>query len=134
LQNIVAPARDVSGDFIIRDIRLFTETNPTSADGWLTREVNAKQQQVLVGKWQQTYNDWLKVGSGGTATQVGPAGATTVSGPAPPSTSVQFNDGGSFGGDAGFAFDKASTTVMIGPDHTPGGAANVLVGDGHVVA
>jgi hypothetical protein len=71
LQTIVAPARDVSGDFIMRDIRLFTETNPTSADGWLTREVTAKQQQVLVGKWQQTYHDWLKVGTGGTADDTG---------------------------------------------------------------
>jgi hypothetical protein len=132
LQNIVAPARDVSGDFIIRDIRLFAETDPTSADGWLTREVTAKQQQVLVGKWQQTYSDWLKVGSGGTATQVGSGGAGS-SGAALPLKSVQFNRDGAFGGNADFTFDEDTTTVLIGTGHTPAGGDNLLVGVGHTV-
>ncbi len=133
LQTIVAPARDVSGDFIIRDIRLFTETDPKSAAGWLTREVTAKQQQVLVGKWQQTYQDWLKVGGGGGTVTSGAGGASS-SGAAPPVASVQFNRLGAFGGSAGFTYDEASTTAMVGSNHTPSGAANVLVGDGHVVA
>jgi hypothetical protein len=135
LQTIDAHARDLSGDFIIRDLRVFTETNPASAEGWMTREVTAKQQQVLAGKWQQTYHDWLKVGSGGTATTVGPAAATTAtaSGPAAPFTSVQFNDEGKFGGDAGFTFDKDSTSAMVGLNHTPAGSENLLVGDGHAV-
>ena len=134
LQNIVAPARDVSGDFIIRDIRLFTETNPTSADGWLTRQVTAKQQQVLVGKWQQTYQDWLKVGGGGAGATVVGGGGGGAAGPAIPFTSVQFNRSGKFGGDADFTYDEDSATVMIGPDHTPGGSDNLLVGEGHMVA
>jgi hypothetical protein len=132
-QTIDAPARDLSDDFIIRDLRIFTETNPMSADGWLTREVSAKQQQVLAGKWQQTYHDWLKVGSGGTATTVGAGGVTSV-GPALPDTSVQFNKAGSFGGDADFTYSYPHTTVMIGTGHTPDGADNLLNGDGHTVA
>jgi hypothetical protein len=137
LQNIVAPARDVSGDFIIRDIRLFTETNPTSAEGWLTREISAKQQQVLVGKWQQTYQDWLRVGGGGGsagATVVGGGGGSSSAGPANPFKSVQFNEDGHFGGDAEFTYDTASTTAMVGLSHNPGGADNLLVGEGHTVS
>lgn len=132
LQTIVAPARDVSGDFIVRDIRLFAETNPMAAEGWLTREVTAKQQQVLVGKWQQTYADWLKVGSGGTATTTGTGGSTSA-GAAPPVASVQFNRLGSFGGSEDFTYDETSSTVMIGTGHSPSGADNLLVGQGHTV-
>jgi len=55
--------------------------------------------------------------------------------PAPPDTSVQFNDAGAFGGNAAFEFKKLVTTVLIGTNHTEGttGAANLLVGEGHTV-
>jgi hypothetical protein len=46
---------------------------------------------------------------------------------------VQFNDEGKFGGDAGFTYDKNSTSAMVGLNHTPAGAENLLVGDGHSV-
>ncbi len=130
-QSVTAPARDISGDFIISDMRVYVETNPMSADGWVTREVTAKQQSALSGRWQSTYKDWLKVGSGGTTTQVG---GSSSAGPHAPFTSVQFNDSGSFGGDAAFTFDKVGTTAMVGLNHTPAGAANLLVGDGHTVS
>lgn len=38
--------------------------------------------------------------------------------PAPPDTSIQFNDGGSFGGDAGLTWDKAFDTLQIGAENT----------------
>jgi hypothetical protein len=132
LQTITAPARDLSGNYIVRDLRIFAETDPTSASGWLAREITAKQQQVLVGKWQQTYHDWLKVGSGGTATTTGTGGAST-SGPAPPITSVQFNRDSTFGGNEHFEYDEGASTVTIGIGHTPGGNDNLLVGSGHTV-
>jgi hypothetical protein len=132
LQNIIAPARNVSADFIIRDLEIRAERDPMVTNGKLLRKVTAKQQQVLAGKWQQTYHDWLKVGSGGTTTTVGTAGPAS-SGPAPPITSVQFNRGGGFGGDSGFTYDEDSATAMVGPGHTPNGAANLLVGEGHSV-
>jgi hypothetical protein len=87
---------------------------------------------VLSGKWQQTYHDWLKVGSGGSTTIVGEAGPGSV-GPAMPDKSVQFNRSGAFGGHAGFTFDETSTTAEVGFDHTPGAASNLLVGSGHTV-
>jgi hypothetical protein len=63
----------------------------------------------------------------------GGAGGRTAGGPAPPDTSVQFNHAGSSAGDADFTYDEPSATVMIGTGHTPGGADNLLVGEGHTV-
>ncbi len=133
LQSVTAPARDISGDFIISDMRVYVETNPMSSDGWVTREVTARQQQVLAGKWQQTYHDWLKVGGSSAASPAVGAAGPGATGPAPPDTSVQFNRLGSFGGDANFTYDEDSFTVMIGSGHTPSGADNLLVGTGHIV-
>ncbi len=132
LQTVTAPARDISGDYIISDMRVYVETNPMSADGWVTRQVTAKQQQVISGKWQNTYHDWLKVGSGGSATQVAAAGPA-ASGPSPPNTSVQFNNEGQFGGDIDFTYDLNSQTVMVGTGHVSRGEANLLVGASHTV-
>ena len=131
IQTITATARDVSGDYIIRDLRIRAEV-PATAAGWLTRTVTAKREEVLVGKWQHTYRDWLRAGSGGTATTTGTGGAVSA-GAAPPVTSVQFNRTGSFGGSASFTYAETETTAMIGTGHTPGGTANLLVGDGHTV-
>jgi len=66
-----------------------------------------------------------------TAASSGSSGGS----PAPPDTSVQFNDGGNFGGNAAFLFDKVTTSVSIGIGHDFGttGAANLLVGEGHTV-
>jgi hypothetical protein len=130
-QTVVAAARNLSGTYILRDLRIRAEVPPMVAGSWLTRTVTAKRTQPLVGKWQHTYRDWLKVGSGGTATTVG--ASPTSGGPAPPDTSVQFNHAGTFGGDADFTYDEPSATVMIGTGHTPGGADNLLVGEGHTV-
>ena len=133
-QSITAPARDLSGDYILRDMRIIAETDPTSATGWLTRIVTAKQTQPLTGKWQDTYHDWLQVGGGGSSTVQAGTGTTVVAaGPAPPDTSVQFNRSGGFGGDYDFTYDEDSATAMIGSNHTPDGTANLLVGDGHAV-
>jgi hypothetical protein len=130
-QGIEATARDVSGDYIIRDLRIRAEV-PATSDGWLVRSVTAKQTQPLVGKWQSTYHDWLKVGGAGATTSVG-GGAVSGGGPSPPFTSVQFNRDGSFGGDDDFTYDVDSATVMVGTGHTPAGGDNLLVGDGHTV-
>jgi hypothetical protein len=129
-QTVTATARDVSGSYIIRDLRIRAEV-PATSEGWLTRSITAKRQEVLQGKWQHTYRDWLKVGSGGGITTGGIATAGT--GPAPPDKSVQWNHAGTFGGDADFTYDEATSTAMIGIGHTPAGAANLLVGDGHTV-
>jgi hypothetical protein len=131
IQTITATARDVSGNFIIRDLRIRAEV-PATADGWLTRTVTAKLAEVLAGKWQQTYGDWLRVGSGGGTTITG-SGAVGGAVPGPPLTSVQFNHGGAFGGDADFTYSEDTATVMVGTGHTPAGATNLLVGDGHTV-
>lgn len=55
--------------------------------------------------------------------------------PADPDTSVQFNDGGVFGGNAAFLFKKLVTSVLVGTGHDEGttGSANVLIGEGHTV-
>lgn len=55
--------------------------------------------------------------------------------PAPPDTSIQFNDAGAFGGDASWIFDRPTTSVALGLGHDfgTGGSANLLVGAGHQV-
>ena len=55
------------------------------------------QDPITVGTTAQTWSNIL--GGGGT--------------PANPSNSVQFNDGGSFGGDANFTFDKTTDTLTV---------------------
>jgi hypothetical protein len=131
-QTITAPARNLSGAFIIRDMRIRTEV-PPNAIGWLTRTVTAKAEEPLVGKWQHTYRDWLRLGGGGASTATGTGTPSVAVGPAPPDTSVQFNRAGGFGGSASFTFAEDETTVMIGTGHTEGGADNLLVGEGHTV-
>jgi hypothetical protein len=115
-QTLTAPARDLSGSFILRDMEIRAEVSPMTSAGWLTRSVTAKRQEVLANKWQHTYRDWLKVGSGGSVTSTGTGGPVSV-GAAPPVTSVQFNRLGSFGGNDNFTFDEADTTVKIGIGH-----------------
>ena len=114
-QTITAPARDVSGDFIIRDIQIQAEVSPMEVGSWLTRRVTAKAHEVMVGKWQHTYRDWLRFGSAGTAS-VGEGGVAT-SGPAPPDQSIQFNRSGGFGGNAALLFHEDADSVTLGDSH-----------------
>lgn len=129
-QTLVATARDVSGAYIIRDLRIRAEV-PATATGWLTRTITAKRTEVMVGKWQHTYRDWLKIGGGGLVTTSGVA--VLAAGAAPPLTSVQFNRAGAFGGAPALTYDETTSTLMVGTGHTPAGTSNLLVGEGHTV-
>jgi hypothetical protein len=121
-QTITAPARGASGDYIISDLEVRAET-PVTADyvaaglGFL-RRVTAKK-NPKVGKFQHTYEDWLKVGRGGGAmAPLTPPVAASGGGAAPPVTSVQFNRAGNFGGSIGFTFLESTQSVLIGVGHT----------------
>jgi hypothetical protein len=136
-QSLSATARNLSGDYIITDLEVGAEVPVTAAYAvsgvGLIRKIKAKRFQAIVDKWQGTYHDWLGGGkSSGTATTVGDAGPASQ-GPALPDASVQFNRHGSFGGDDDFTYDEATSTVMVGLGHTPGGEDNVLIGSGHTV-
>lgn len=86
------------------------------------------------------YNDVNIVSAGGTATTNSTTKVTTLTlpgggTPASPDTSVQFNDGGSFGGNSTFTFDKAagggfSVSGQTGSASGNGGAISVSGGSG----
>ncbi len=61
-------------------------------------------------------------------------GLATQTNPASPDTSVQFNDGGVFGGNAGFTFDKTVTGLKLGLGHTVAGNVNFTNGDNNSVS
>jgi hypothetical protein len=117
-QNLTATARDVFGSYLIADMRVRAETPVTAeyatSDLGLIRAVRAKKHQLLAGKWQHTYRDWLERGGGG-GVSVG-AGPAAGAGPAPPDKSVQFNRNGSFGGDASFTYYEDTNSVVMGLD------------------
>lgn len=115
-QTLTATARDITGSFIIRDIRVRAEVPVTAvyaATGLgLIRSVTAKKLKVLSGKWQNTYRDWLQLGGGGSVS-VG-SGGPGSGGAAPPPFAVQFNNGGVFGGDAAFVYDPVTNCLVCG--------------------
>lgn len=135
LQTIAATARGLSGDYIITDLEVRAETPATAtyeaAGLGLIRRISAKKHNPMGGRYQDTYRDWLERGGGAAAAGDG----TPVSvGPAAPVESNQFHRiGGVFGGHEAWTFNEATTTVMLGINHTPGGADNFLGGEGHTV-
>ncbi len=72
-------------------------TNPVTNQSWCARGISPYEWEV----WNGTA--WVPISGGG-------GGGV----PAPPNTSVQFNDSGAFGGNAGFIFDKNTARVGIG--------------------
>jgi len=68
----------------------------------------------------QKYNGatWDNIGGGG-------GGGT----PGGSDTQVQFNDGGSFGGDAGFTYDKTTDSLTLAGNQTFSGSAKRIKGD-----
>lgn len=135
-QTIEATARDLTGTFIVTDLRVRAETPATAtyaaAGLGLIRSVSLKKTEPLIGRYQDTYRDWLIRGGGGIASIA--VGEPVSLGAAPPVKSNQFNRDGVFGGNASWTFDEATTTVMVGLAHTPGGSDNLLNGEGHTVS
>jgi hypothetical protein len=118
-QTIGATARGLDGDYIIRELSVSAEVPVTSdyaaAGLGLIRSVTVKKQRALVGKWQHTYRDWLKVGTSSSAA-AGTVSSPGSSGAAPPTHAVQFNNGGGFGGHAAFTFDPDTRSLVMGTD------------------
>jgi hypothetical protein len=117
-QTITAPARGASGAYIISDLEVRAETPVTDdyVDAGLgfIRKVTAKK-NPKVGKFQHTYEDWLKVGRGGNAA-VAATPIAVGTGPAPPITSVQFHAAsGAFGGNEEFHYYDGTGSVVCGP-------------------
>lgn len=127
-QTITATARELSGPYVISEMRVQAEVPATTdyALGGLglIRHITAKQQQVLLGKWQHTYRDWLGGGNRGTATPPILTGVGVV-GPAPPEGAVQHYLLGQFGGKSTFKFFNPENSLICGgggssidaPDH-----------------
>lgn len=114
-QTITAPSRGASGEYIISDMEVRAETPVTAlydaAGLGFIRRVTAKK-NPKVGKFQHTYEDWLKVGRGGGISTGG--GVAVALGPSPPDESVQSNQSGVFYGKASFIFRAAENSVICG--------------------
>jgi hypothetical protein len=109
-QTIVAVARDLSGTYLITDLRIRAETSDV-----FVREVTAKRSEgTQTNKWQHTYHDWLGTSEQPSTTTAIGSGEPAVVGPAPPDTAVQFNDGGSFGADASFTYLQDENSIVCG--------------------
>jgi hypothetical protein len=131
-QHITFALRNLNTDVIITEIvaRDYGENALK-----LLRQVTAVTGvHVPENRWD-TYKTWASdmVGEGGAQNITAGSGIPGQSGPAPPVTSVQFNDNQRFGGNAAFTFDKGNTSVYIGTGHSAIGAANLLVGESHTV-
>jgi hypothetical protein len=131
-QAIDMPSRNVDVTAVITDV--VTRDYGTNR---LQRDVTLTSGTTPQEGWRDVIKQWSgdKAGSGAGAAAsatVGPA-VPVSAGPGLPLTSVQFNDNNTFGGNASFTFDKTTTTVKIGLNHTVGGADNLLVGTGHTV-
>lgn len=70
----------------------------------LQSALDAKQDTLVSGTNIKTINSQSILGSGDLAISVSPAGSDTQ---------VQFNDGGSFGGDAGLTYNKTTDNLIV---------------------
>jgi hypothetical protein len=71
----------------------------------LQNALNAKQDTLVSGTNIKTINSNSILGSGNLSITASAAGTNTQ---------VQFNDGGSIGGDAGFTYDKTTDNLIVG--------------------
>lgn len=116
--TINAPARNLSGTYIITDMVVQAEapaTDDFAPDMGLIRTLTARKSNPLAGKFQQTYKDWLEGGAGG-GTAAPSSGTAAAVGPAPPDGAVQYNDTGKFGGKPEFKFYKIQNSMHMGRD------------------
>lgn len=112
-------------------------TTPTYADAFGVISVSG-QSDVVAGQLHDTLT--LVAGTGVTITTDPVTDSVTINAsgsggsPASPDTSVQFNDSGVFGGDAGFVFLKTSVSVALGSLHTiTGSSESLAVGSQHTI-
>jgi len=125
IQTINVPRRNVNATAVITDVvtRDFGKTT-------LSRDVTAviDAETNLGGRgWRDVYKLWAGDRTGGSTKAsftVGAGTAAGIAGPAPPDQSVQFNNGGSFGGDEAFLYYKDQNSVVCG-----GGASSITAAD-----
>jgi hypothetical protein len=115
-QTINVSSRNVNGSAVIVDIS--TRDLVHRLERTVTAIVDSAQTN-LDRSFQADYEIWFgdKHGAGGSAPSIG-SGAPAAVGPAPPDESVQWNNGGKFGGSSQFRFKEAYATVLIGEGHT----------------
>lgn len=111
-QTINVPSRNVNNDAVITEVVITDKVH--RLDRYVTAVADDTQTNLDRG-WTDVYRIWAgdKTGSGTTGTSIG-SGAVGVTGPAPPTRSVQFNDSGSFGGDSAFIYYKDENSVVCG--------------------
>jgi hypothetical protein len=117
-QSIVVSRRNLNGTAVISDVTIHGIGKNT-----LRRSVSAfiDGADTNVGRgFRDVVKRWAGDITGGSmqAAAVVAAGVPSPvsGGPGSPTTSVQFNDGGVFGGDADFTYDKLTKSVACGRD------------------
>lgn len=116
-QEINVSARNVNGDAVIVDIDSRDLVHRIERS--ITAVIDATQTNI--GRsFQDDYEIWYGDKGGGAGTiQVG-SGEVSGGAPAPPFNSVQFNNGGAFGGSADFTYELngADDALNVGPNNT----------------
>lgn len=111
-QTINVSARDVNGAAVIVD--LSSRDLVHRLERTVTAVIDSTQTN-LGRSFQDDYQTWYgaKSGGGTSAVTVG-SGGVPSGGPGLPFNAVQFNDGGSFGGDAEFTYNKDTDCLIVG--------------------
>jgi len=126
-QTITCATRNLSAlACIITEIKT-SDYGTGSGRGGLLYDVTVTSGVNPQDQWRDIYRLWAgdKTGNSMKATfSVGAGDATGKVGPAPPDQSVQFNNGGSFGGDEAFIYYKDQNSVVCG-----GGASSITAAD-----
>jgi hypothetical protein len=134
-QSIVVARRNLNGTAVIADV-VIRDLGKTTLERTVTAFIDGLDTNLGRG-----YRDVLKKWAGditggsaalGAATEAGTA-SPVFSGPSLPPRSNQWNDELNFGGHAAWLFFKEYTTAVLGLEHLPGGADNLLVGKAHRV-
>ncbi len=107
-QTITVADRNVNDTFLITEVQ--TRSQQMTQD--VLRTVKTIDGASFRGSFREVYKAWL--GDGITSSSGGPTASTGGGFPAPPLTSVQFNDVGVFGGDAAFTYLKDFNSVVCG--------------------
>lgn len=121
-QTINVSSRNVNGTAVIVDV--VTRDLVHVLERTVTAVIDTGQTNLDRSAWTD-YERWYgdESGGAGTVTTVG-TGFTGGGGPGPPDTSVQFNNGGAFGGDADFTYNKDTNSLVCG-----GGGSSITAAD-----
>jgi len=109
-QHITSTLRNLDTDAIITSVNI-----RDYGTGRLIRDVTLTSGTNPQDDFRDTYKRWNDTGGSAATTAVTTGtGTTKIIAPAPPTTAVQFNDAGAFGGSVAFTWNKTTNSLIAG--------------------